>query len=214
MNIISFFVDFILHIDQHLLTIVSNYGTLTYAIVFLIIFLETGLVLTPFLPGDSLIFVLGAISAQGQLNFGYLFFLLIIAAVIGDSVNYYIGKYFGERVFRKIKFFRQDYLERTKEFYEKHGNKTIVLARFVPIVRTFAPFIAGVGKMDYKEFLKYNIFGAFIWVSLFLFTGYYFGGLPFVGKNLEYIIIFIILLSLVPPIIAAFRQKRNKKKIK
>jgi membrane-associated protein len=210
MNLVNLFVDFVLNIDEHLYQIVSQYGALTYLIVFFIIFIETGLVLMPFLPGDSLLFVLGALSAQGFLNIGFLLVLLFIAAVLGDSVNYWIGNYFGERVFSKIRFFRKDYLDKTKDFYKKYGNKTIFLARFVPVVRTFAPFVAGIGKMEYKKFLTYNVLGGFVWVLSFLFAGYYFGGLEIVKRNLEIVIIFIILLSIVPPVIEILRRKVKK----
>ena len=177
----------------------------------MIIFLETGLVITPFLPGDSLLFVLGAFSAQGTFNVLLLFILLVIAAILGDSVNYWIGNYFGEKVFANSRFFRQEHLERTKEFYRKHGGKAIVLGRFAPIIRTFVPFVAGVGKMNYPRFLTYNILGAIVWIALFLFAGYFFGNLPLVEKNLTMIIYIIVVISFIPIILEYVRHKRSKK---
>ena len=188
----------------------ETFGLFTYAILFLIIFLETGLVITPFLPGDSLLFVLGAFSAQGTFNVLLLFILLVIAAILGDSVNYWIGNYFGEKVFANSRFFRQEHLERTKEFYRKHGGKAIVLGRFAPIIRTFVPFVAGVGKMNYSQFIYYNIMGGAFWVTLFLFSGYFFGNLPWVKHNFEYLIIAIILISVVPMFIEWWKAKNHQ----
>lgn len=202
--------DFILHIDKYLDMLITNYGILTYAIVFAIIFLETGLVVTPFLPGDSLIFVLGAISALGSLNIFLTFFLLSAAAILGDSFNYWIGSYLGERFFYERRWIKPEYLARTKEFYKKYGGKTIIFARFVPIVRTIAPFVAGVGEMEYIKFLSYNVIGGIIWVALFLFGGYFFGGLPIVKSNLSIVIIFILLLSFLPPLAEYIKHKMRR----
>ena len=204
-------IDFIIHIDEHIGTFVQTYGSFTYVILFLIIFLETGLVIAPFLPGDSLLFVTGAFAAQGIINIFYLFILLSLAAIIGDSVNYYIGNVFGERVFKNSRFFKKEYLEKTENFYHKHGGKTIIFARFIPIIRTFAPFVAGIGKMNYKRFVSYNILGGLAWVALFLLSGYYFGAIPFVQDNLTLIIILIIFISILPPIIEYIRQKKTHK---
>ena len=204
-------IDFVLHIDKYVGVLAETFGVFTYAILFLIIFLETGLVITPFLPGDSLLFVLGAFSAQGTFNVLLLFILLVIAAILGDSVNYWIGNYFGERVFANSRFFRKEHLERTKEFYRKHGGKAVVLGRFAPIIRTFVPFVAGVGKMNYPTFLTYNILGAIVWIALFLFAGYFFGNLPLVEKNLTVIIYIIVVISFIPIILEYVRHKRSKK---
>lgn len=203
-------IDFIFHFDKYLGAFISDYGILTYIILFAIIFCETGLVVTPFLPGDSLLFIAGAFAAQGSLNIFILFFLLFIAAVLGDSLNYWIGDYFGEKVFAKSRFFKKEYLEKTNRFYEKHGAKTILLARFVPIARTFAPFIAGVGTMHYTTFLFYNIFGALIWTGLFLFAGFFFGNIPIVEQNLTIVIFIIIFLSILPGIIEYLRNKKKR----
>ena len=211
MEAIKLMIDFVLHIDKYVGALAETFGLFTYAILFLIIFLETGLVITPFLPGDSLLFVLGAFSAQGTFNVLLLFILLVIAAILGDSVNYWIGNYFGERVFANSRFFRQEHLERTKEFYRKHGGKAIVLGRFAPIIRTFVPFVAGVGKMNYPRFLTYNILGAIVWIALFLFAGYFFGNLPLVEKNLTMIIYIIVVISFIPIILEYVRHKRSKK---
>ena len=202
-------IDFILHFDKYLGLFVQDYGILTYLILFLIIFFETGLVITPFLPGDSLLFVAGTFAAQGTLNVLVLFFVLSIAAILGDSLNYWIGNYFGEKVFSKSRFFKKEYLEKTKSFYHKHGSKTIVLARFVPIIRTFAPFVAGVGKMQYAKFLFYNIIGGLVWVALFIFSGFFFGNVGIVKENLTIVILIIIVISVIPGIVEYLRQRRN-----
>ncbi|MGV8142716.1 MAG: DedA family protein [Candidatus Pacearchaeota archaeon] len=206
-------IDFILHIDVHLDAIVSLYPTLSYLFLFLIIFVETGLVIMPFLPGDSLLFVVGALSAVGSLNILLSFFLLFFAAVLGDALNYHVGKYFGPRVFRfKDRwFFNKEHLLKAQEFYEKHGKKTIVLARFVPIVRTFAPFVAGIGEMRYKTFLSYNVIGALLWCGLFIFGGYFFGNIPFIQDNFGTFILIIIAVSLLPIVIELIRSFVKKR---
>lgn len=214
MEAIQAIIDFILHIDEHLVNIVSDYKTWTYLILFLIIFAETGFVVTPFLPGDSLLFAAGAIIANPEsgLNIYLMCVLLIIAAITGDLVNYHIGKYIGPKAFSgRYKIFKKEYLERTQLFYNKYGGKTIIYARFVPIVRTFAPFIAGIGTMSYKRFASYNIVGGIIWISSFLFLGYFFGGIPVIKDNFSYVIFAIIILSLLPPLIEVIKEKRKKK---
>ena len=197
----EFILDFILHIDQYMISIVQDYHTWAYAILFTIIFCETGLVLTPFLPGDSLLFVAGAISALPSMSIDIHILVLILfaAAVLGDSCNYMIGHFFGRKLFHNpnSRIFKQSYLDKTHEFYKKYGGKTIILARFVPIVRTFAPFVAGMGKMHYYYFMIYNLTGGAIWVVLFCYAGYFFGDLPFVQENLKLLIIAIIFLSLI-----------------
>ncbi|MEK7155164.1 MAG: DedA family protein [Patescibacteria group bacterium] len=185
--------DFIIHIDKYLGQIISTYGIATYAILFAIIFIETGLVIMPFLPGDSLLFAAGTFSALGALNVWLVFLLLSVAAVAGDTANYWIGHFFGDKIPLK-----KEYLEKTQKFFTKHGNKTIFLARFVPIVRTFAPFVAGVGKMHYGKFIFYNIFGGIVWVALFTFTGYFFGNIPVIRHNFSLVIMAIILVSILP----------------
>ena len=204
---VSFIIDFIIHIDKYIDILINRFGIFSYFILFLIIFCETGLVLTPFLPGDSLLFVAGAFASKGSFNVFLLFALFLAAAILGDSVNYYIGYYFGEHVFDKWKLFKKEHLEKTKNFYEKHGVKTILFARFIPIVRTFAPFVAGVGKMHYRKFIFYNIFGGLLWISLFLFGGYFFGQLEWVKHNMTILIFMIIFISLIPVIIEYFKHK-------
>jgi membrane-associated protein len=219
MEFIERLVDLFLHVDQHLEAIISQYGALTYAILFIIIFMETGLVVTPFLPGDSLLFAAGTFASPAlgaPLNIWLLWVLLFSAAVLGDSVNYYIGHRFGLRLFKTNnrflnKVLKQSYLERTEAFYAKHGGKTIVLARFVPIVRTFAPFVAGVGSMSYSYFLTYNVFGAFLWVTIFVFAGYFFGSVPFVKEHFELVIVGIILISVIPMLYEFLRSKLEKR---
>jgi membrane-associated protein len=202
--------DFILNIDKYLSEIVEIFGPLAYLILFMLIFLETGFVLTPFLPGDSLLFVVGVFAAQGIFNLMLISVLLIIAAIVGDSLNYSIGNYLGEKYFEKSRFFRKDYLDKTKNFYRKYGGKTISLARFIPIVRTFAPFVAGVGKMPYKKFLFYNVIGAIIWVEAFVLAGYFFGGIPLVKENFSAVILTIVFVSLIPIIIGIIKSTKNK----
>ena len=218
MEFISFIIDFILHIDVHLAGLVAQYGVWVYGILFLILFCETGLVVTPFLPGDSLLFVAGAIAAlpSNDLNVHVMVLLMIIAAIIGDAVNYTIGRIFGEKLFQNpnSKIFRRSYLDKTHEFYEKHGGKAIILARFVPIVRTFAPFVAGMGKMSYRHFAFYNVTGALLWVLLFTYAGYLFGDLPIVQKNLKLLIVAIIFISILPGVIEIIRHRRAAAKEK
>lgn len=200
MELILILADFILHLDKHLTAIVSQYGALTYAILFGIVFMETGFVITPFLPGDSLLFAAGALSSTGSLNIVLVLSLLTIAAIFGDTVNYWTGRMVGPRVFRKEKglFFNKEHLLKTQDFYAKHGGKTIILARFMPIIRTFAPFVAGIGNMSYFRFLAYNVAGGIIWVGFFSILGFYFGSIPFVEKNFSLVIFAIIGLSLLP----------------
>ena len=212
MSLISQFVDFFLHIDKYLNDIVAQYGLLTYIFLFLIIFCETGLVITPFLPGDSLLFAVGALSAHAgsPLNPFFLFALLAVAAIVGDTVNYLIGAFFGQRLLAmNLPFLKAEYIERTNAFYAKHGGKTIILARFVPIVRTFAPFVAGVGRMDYTRFLTFNVIGGILWVAIFIFAGYLFGNIPFVQNNFEWVAIAIVLISVLP-IVVEWLRGRNR----
>ncbi|WP_043308055.1 DedA family protein [Pseudomonas sp. ML96] len=210
MEFIQLVIDFILHIDRHLAELTAAYGPWIYGILFLIIFCETGLVVTPFLPGDSLLFVAGAIATQDAMNVHIMVPLLIVAAILGDAVNYSIGRFFGAKLFANpdSKIFRRRYLEVTEAFYEKHGGKTIILARFVPIVRTFAPFVAGMGHMPYRRFAAYNVIGAVVWVTLFSYAGYFFGNLPVVQSNLHYLIVAIIFVSVLPGVIEVLRHRR------
>ena len=210
MSITGKAIDIVLNVDEYLNIIVQNYGISAYFILFVIIFLETGVVVTPFLPGDSLIFVTGTIAAKKLLNVFLLFILLAIAAILGDTLNYWIGSYFGDRII-KSRWVKKEYIERTNRFYEKHGGKTIILARFIPIIRTFAPFVAGIAKMNYGRFVSFNVFGGIIWVSLFLFGGYFFGAIPFVQENLSLVILVIIVISFVPPIIEYIRYRLKPK---
>ncbi len=207
----DFIIDFILNIDKHMVEIVNQYHLWTYAILFLIIFCETGLVVTPFLPGDSLLFVAGAIAALGDspLNIHLMVLIVFAAAFLGDSCNYVIGRFFGERLFRNpdSKIFKRSYLEKTHRFYDKYGGKTIIIARFVPIVRTFAPFVAGMGKMNYTYFIIYNAVGGAAWVAIFCYVGYFFGDLPFVQDNLKLLIVAIILISILPAVVEVVRAK-------
>lgn len=215
MEFLHFLVDFILHIDVHLAELVAQYGIWIYAILFLILFCETGLVVTPFLPGDSLLFVAGALAALpgNDLNVHVMVALLVVAAVLGDAVNYTIGRLFGERLFSNpnSKIFRRSHLDKTHAFYARHGGKTIILARFVPIVRTFAPFVAGMGHMSYRHFALFNVTGALLWVLLFSYAGYLFGDLPVVQENLKLLIVGIILVSILPGVIEVWRHRRQAK---
>ena len=211
MEYLKLFIDVFLHLDKYLSQVVADYGTLTYLILFLIIFAETGLVVTPFLPGDSLLFAAGAIASLGGLNPFLLAALLIAAAILGDAVNYFVGKYIGPKVFsRDYRFLKREHLERTQLFYEKHGGKTIIIARFMPIVRTFAPFVAGISSMKYSKFLLYNIVGAVVWVVSFVALGYVVGENPLVKKNFTLVIFGIIFISILPAIIQALKPSKNK----
>lgn len=214
MEIITGIFNFILHIDKHLGEIILNYGTHSYVILFLIVFAETGLVFVPFLPGDSLLFAAGAFAALGSFNIVIVLVILWIAAFLGDTANYWIGHFFGQKIIDnpKIPFINQKHIDETQEFYKKHGGKTIFLARFVPIVRTFAPFVAGVGKMDYKKFIEYNISGGFVWVFGFTLLGYFFGNIPFVKDNFSIVVLAIIGLSVAPIIYEFAKAKLSKKK--
>jgi membrane-associated protein len=213
MELITTLIDFIIHIDEHLAVIIGDYGAWTYGILFLIIFAETGLVVTPFLPGDSLIFAAATFAAKDVLNPWVLFVVIASAGIIGDGVNYAVGHYIGPRVFTEdVRFLKREYLDRGHEFFEKHGGKAIILARFVPIVRTFVPFVAGASSMTYPKFALYNVTGAMAWVGLFDFLGYNFGNIPAVEENFTFVIFGIIFLSLLPPVIEYFNEKRKMKK--
>ena len=212
MDVIRFLIDFILHIDVHLAELVAQYGIWVYAILFLILFCETGLVVTPFLPGDSLLFVAGALASlpTNDINVHVMVMLMLVAAILGDAVNYTIGRLFGDKLFSNpnSKVFRRSYLDKTHQFYEKHGGKTIILARFIPIVRTFAPFVAGMGHMSYRHFAAFNVIGALLWVLLFTYAGYFFGTLPMVQENLKLLIVAIIVVSILPGVIEIIRHRR------
>lgn len=211
-NPVYFIIDFLLHFDKHLAIVIQNYGTITYIFLFLIIFAETGFVITPFLPGDSLLFVVGAFAAIGSFNVIAAFLILSGAAILGDSLNYAIGKTIGPKVFKyeNARFFKKEHLERTHKFYEKYGSKTIVLARFIPIIRTFAPFVAGVASMSYPKFLLYNVMGGVLWVAVFIFGGFWLGNLPFIKDHFTLVTYIIIFVSLLP-IIIKFLEHRFKK---
>ena len=202
-------IDFILNFDVYLGTIIATFGLATYLFLFLIIFCETGLVVTPFLPGDSLIFIAGTFASKGDLNIILLFIIITAAAIFGNEINYLIGRFFGEKILEK-KLIKKEYLDKTKEFYQKYGTLAIVIARFIPIVRTIAPFTAGIGKMEYKKFLTFNILGGILWVFLFLFAGYFFGQIPLIEKNLSLVIILIIIISVIPPIVHYIKNKIKK----
>ncbi|CNH79438.1 MULTISPECIES: DedA family protein [Yersinia] len=212
MEFIRFVIDFILHIDVHLAELVSQYGVWVYGILFLILFCETGLVVTPFLPGDSLLFVAGALASlpSNDINVHIMVALMVTAAILGDAINYAIGRVFGEKLFSNpdSKIFRRSYLDKTHQFYEKHGGKAIILARFVPIIRTFAPFVAGMGKMSYRHFAAYNVIGALVWVLLFTYAGYLFGNVPIVQNNLKLLIVVIIVVSILPGVFEVWRHRR------
>ncbi|HEY6549260.1 MAG TPA: DedA family protein [Vicinamibacteria bacterium] len=213
MEFVAWFVDFFLHLDRHLAEVITQYGVWTYALLFVIVFLETGLVVTPFLPGDSLLFAAGAFAALGALDLWPLFLLLVVAAILGDTVNYAIGHYLGPKVFHyeKSRFFNPDHLRKTHTFYERYGGKTIIIARFIPIVRTFAPFVAGIGAMNYRRFLAYNVAGGLLWVLVCLFAGYFFGNLPFVKKNFSLVILAIIVISVLPAVVEYLRHRAEAK---
>lgn len=202
----------IVHFDEILEAVINLFGPLTYLILFGIVFAETGLVVTPFLPGDSLLFAVGTLAGGGFLNIWISYFVLLSAAILGDTVNYWIGHHLGNRAFKKenSRFFKKEYLEKTSEFYKKHGGKTIILARFIPIVRTFAPFVAGLGKMHYKTFISFNLIGAFIWVTSLTFAGYFFGQIPIIKNNFEYAIILIVIISFLPVILEFIKHKTSR----
>lgn len=209
MELIIYISDFFIHLDRYLGLIIQAFGNWTYVIFFLVIFCETGLVVTPFLPGDSLLFGLGTFAALGLLEIEWLLILLSIAAVAGNMVNYAIGQFVGPKVFHKgnVRFLNKEYLDRTHRFYEKHGGKTIVIARFIPIIRTFAPFVAGIGNMTYTRFTLYNVLGSIAWVTIFIAGGYYFGNLPVVKRNFTLVIFAIIIISVLPIVFEYIRQR-------
>ena len=216
MELITNLIDLFLHLDKHLNEVIQDYGLWTYLILFLIVFCETGLVVTPILPGDSLLFAAGALAATAgsPLSVGLLFVLLAIAAIVGDTVNYWIGAYVGPKVFRqeKSRFFKKEYLLRTQKFYERYGAKTIIIARFIPIVRTFAPFVAGIGTMNYLRFITYNIVGGILWVGICLFAGYFFGRIEIVNKNFSLVVLAIIFISILPILVEVLRKRFAGKK--
>lgn len=209
MELLATFIDVVLHLDKHLQVLVAQYGAWVYLILFVIVFCETGLVVTPFLPGDSLLFVAGTVAAAGGMDVHLLVVLLIIAAILGDTVNYWIGNYLGPRVFhyQDSRWLNRKHLERAHAFYERHGGKTIVIARFVPIIRTYAPFVAGIGAMSYARFVAYNVGGAVLWVASLAYAGYFFGNLPIIKNNLTLVIIGIIILSIMPGVIEYLRHR-------
>ena len=215
MEYLTNLLEFILHIDLYISSLLEQYGHAVNYILFIIVFCETGLIITPFLPGDSLLFTIGAFSANGDFNVYWISALLITAAILGDTVNYALGKRIGPKIFHyeKSRFFKKEYLNKAHAFYEKYGGKTIIIARFVPIVRTFAPFVAGIGQMSYKKFLLYNIVGAFSWVVLFIGAGFYFGNLEVVKKNFTMVIFAIIIISLLPGIVEYWQVKKEEAKI-
>ncbi len=212
MDIIYTLLDFLINLDKHLAELINNFGGFTYIILFLIIFCETGLFVTPFLPGDSLIFVVGALSAAGAMNIWSITGVLIAAAVIGDTVNYHIGKFLGPRIFKKqnVRFLNKKHLDKAHEFYRKHGGKTVIIARFIPVIRTFAPFVAGMGSMSYGRFILYNITGGVAWVSICVASGYFFGNIPAVSENFTLVILAIIGISLLPVVITWMTNRKNK----
>jgi len=205
-------IDFVLHLDKHLNSIIESYGVLCYLLFFAIIFAETGLVVTPFLPGDSLLFALGTLAATGSLHVAWLFAILSAAAVLGDNANYTIGKYFGSIILKRqgAWFLKKEHIDRTHRFYERYGPKTIVLARFVPIVRTFAPFVAGLGKMNYLRFFTYNVAGGVLWIAVFVFGGFFFGNIRVIKENFTITIFVIIIISIMPAVIEVWREKHRK----
>ena len=212
MDLLALILDFILHVDVHLQSLMNNYGLWVYAILFLIIFCETGLVVTPFLPGDSLLFAAGALTVGTALDVNLLAGSLLLAAVLGNLTNYTIGHFFGERLFQNpnSRIFRRDHLDKTQDFFAKHGGKTIIMTRFLPIVRTFAPFVAGMGAMTYKRFMAFNFVGGFLWVVSFVYAGHFFGNLPVVRKNFTMLIMGIIVISVLPIVIGGVRQRLKR----
>ncbi len=211
MELLTFLLDFILHIDRHLAALVADYGAWIYVILFLIVFCETGLVVMPFLPGDSLLFVAGALAALGGMHIHLLVGLLIVAAILGDTLNYHVGKHLGHRLVARpdSRWFHHEWLDRTHAFYDRHGGKTVVIARFVPIVRTFAPFVAGMGSMAYGRFLRYNVLGGIAWVTSFAYAGYWFGNVPVVKQNLSLLIVAIVGVSMLPGVVGYLRHRRG-----
>lgn len=210
---LSFVLDIFLHLDTNLARVISLYGPATYGLLFLIIFMETGFVVTPFLPGDSLLFAAGALSATSSLQIVWVYLLLVLAAVLGDTVNYWIGHFIGPKIYEKdTRWIKKEHLTKAHNFYEKYGGQAIILARFIPIIRSFAPFVAGVAKMTYPHFLAYNVIGGVVWVSLFLFGGYFFGNLSFVKSNFHYIVLAIIVISLLPMMLEIYKALNNKNK--
>jgi membrane-associated protein len=201
--------DFLIHIDKNLLVLIQNYGILIYPLLFLILFVETGLVVFPFLPGDSLLFAAGVIASSGLINLLLVFLIAVLAAILGDTVNYWIGHFIGKKISRS-RFVKEEYLIRTQNFYDKHGGKTIIISRFIPIIRTFAPFVAGIGKMKYSKFLSFNVVGGILWTALFIFAGFFFGNIPFIKNNFSLVIFVIIALSLVPVIIEFFKARSSR----
>lgn len=210
MDWLHYLIDILLHIDKHLADIISEYGAITYAILFLVIFVETGFVVMPFLPGDSLLFAAGAFAAMDMFNLPILLGLLGLAAVLGDTVNYWIGRVIGKRAYT-LSWVNREHLDRAQAFYDTYGGKTIVLARFVPIVRTFAPFVAGIGKMPYGYFIVYNIVGGLAWVLICVFAGYFFGNIPLVKKNFELVVLGIVLISILPIVIEVWKARKQAK---
>ncbi|WP_445368486.1 DedA family protein [Methylomonas sp. BW4-1] len=210
MDWLHYLTDILLHIDKHLANIISDYGTLTYAILFLVIFVETGFVVMPFLPGDSLLFAAGAFVAMDAFNLPILLGVLGAAAVLGDTVNYWIGRSIGQRAY-SLSWVNREHLDRAQAFYDTYGAKTIVLARFVPIVRTFAPFVAGIGKMPYSTFILYNIVGGVAWVLICVFAGYFFGNIPLVKKNFELVVLGIVLISILPIVLEVWKARKQSK---
>ncbi|OGR04320.1 MAG: hypothetical protein A2511_14575 [Deltaproteobacteria bacterium RIFOXYD12_FULL_50_9] len=213
METVFLLIDIFLHLDKHLSTVIQNYGWVTYCLLFGIIFCETGLVVTPFLPGDSLLFATGAFAALGVLSLPLLLVLLAVAAVTGDTINYWLGSYVGPKIFQqdRFRFLNRKHLEKTHEFYERYGGKTIIIARFVPIIRTFAPFVAGIGAMTYSRFLIYNIVGGVAWVLICVFAGYFFGNLTFVKQNFSLVILMIIIISVLPAVVEFIKEYRSKR---
>ncbi len=211
MDFIIGFFDFVMHLDKNLTQLAQDFGFWTYLILFLVVFCETGLVVTPFLPGDSMIFVIGALAAGGELNFPGIIAVLIAAAILGDTCNYHIGKFIGPAIFKRddVRILKKEYLIKTHNFYEKHGGKTIIIARFIPIIRTFAPFVAGMGSMSYPKFISYNVIGGISWVALFSFGGFFFGNMPIVENNFSLVILAIIFISLVPGVITYIKERKS-----
>jgi membrane-associated protein len=213
MQIISYLIDLFLHLDKHLEAVINAYGVWTYAFMFVIIFMETGFVITPFLPGDSLLFAAGTFAAKGWLNIWILLIVCSAAAILGDTVNYWIGHFIGPKAFSgESRFLKKEYLDRTHAFYEKHGGKTIILARFIPIIRTFAPFVAGIGAMTYSHFITYNVIGGIAWVSIFTLGGYFIGSIPFIQHNFELVVIAIIMISVLPMVVEYLRERARSSK--